>query len=64
MQWKTLVKYLEDSGLLLKKVSELIQNEVKEQEGGFLSMLLGTLGVILLGNILAGKDWIEQEKIS
>ena len=59
-----IVKYLEDSGLLLKKVSELIQNEVKEQEGGFLSMLLGTLGVILLGNILAGKDWIEQEKIS
>ena len=51
-----IVKYLEDSGLLLKKVSELIQNEVKEQEGGFLSMLLGTLGVILLGNILAGKD--------
>ena len=64
MQWKTLVKYLEDSGLLLKKVSELIQNEVKEQEGGFLSMLLGTLGVILLGNILAGNEWIEQEKIS
>ena len=59
-----IVKYLEDSGVLLKKVSELIQNEVKEQEGGFLSMLLGTLGVILLGNILAGKDWIEQEKIS
>ena len=59
-----IVKYLEDSGLLLKKVSELIQNEVKEQEGGFLSMLLGTLGVILLGNILAGKDWIKQEKIS
>ena len=51
-----IVKYLEDSGVLLKKVSELIQNEVKEQEGGFLSMLLGTLGVILLGNILAGKD--------
>ena len=51
-----IVKYLEDSGLLLKKVSELIQNEVKEQEGGFVSMLLGTLGVILLGNILAGKD--------
>ena len=51
-----IVKYLEDSGLLLKKVSELIQNEVKEQEGALLSMLLGTLGVILLGNILAGKD--------
>ena len=43
------------SGLLLKEVSETIQNEVKEQKGGFLSMLLGTLGAILLGNMLAGK---------
>ena len=43
------------SGLLLKEVSETIQNEVKEQKGGFFSMLLGTLGAILLGNMLAGK---------
>ena len=50
-----IVKSLEDSGLLLKGVSETIQNEAKEQKGGFLSMLLGTLGVSLLGNILAGK---------
>ena len=48
-------KSLEDSGLLLKGVSETIQNEAKEQKGGFLSMLLGTLGASLLGNILAGK---------
>ena len=33
----------------------MVQNEVKEQKGGFLSMLLGTLGASLLGNILAGK---------
>ena len=46
---------LEDSGLLLKGVSKTIQNEAKEQKGGFLSMLLGTLGASLLGNILAGK---------
>ena len=46
-----IVKYLEDSGLLLKGVSETVQNEVKEQNGGFLSMLLGTLGASLLGNI-------------
>ena len=49
------VKSLEDSALLLKGVSETIQNEAKEQNGGFLSMLLGTLGTNLLGNILAGK---------
>ena len=50
-----IVKSPEDSGLLLKGVSETIQNEPKEQKRGFLSMLLGTLGASLLGNILAGK---------
>ena len=50
-----IVKYLEDSGLLLKGVTESVQNEVKEQKGGFLSMLLGTLGASLLGNLLTGK---------
>ena len=50
-----IVKSLEDSGLLLKGVTETIQNEVKEQKGGFLSMLLGTLGASLLGNLLTGK---------
>ena len=43
-------KSFEDSGLLLKSVSE-----TKELKGGFLSILLGTLGVSLLGNMLAGK---------
>ena len=50
-----IVKSLEDSALLLKGVGETIQNEAKEQKGGFLSMLLGTLGASLLGNILVGK---------
>ena len=50
-----IVKSLEDSGLSLKGVSETIQNESKEQKGGFLSMLLGTLEASLLGNILARK---------
>ena len=50
-----IVKSLEYSGLLLKGVSETLQNEAKKQKGGFLSMLLGTLGVSLLVNILAGK---------
>ena len=45
----------ENSGLLLKGVGETIQNEAKEQKGGFLSMLLGTLDASLLGNILVGK---------
>ena len=47
------VKSLENSGLLLKGVSETIQHETKEQRGGFLSMLLGTLGASLLGDILS-----------
>ena len=49
-----IVKSLEDSGLLLKGVSETVQNEVKEQKDGFLSMLLGTLVPSLLGNVLIG----------
>ena len=50
-----IVKSLEDSSLLLKGVSETIQNEAKEQKIVFLCILLCTLGAILLGNILAGK---------
>ena len=55
-----IIKSLEDSGLLLKGVSETIQNEAKEQKGWlFLSMLLGKLGANLLGNILADK-WMNR----
>ena len=43
-----IVKPLKDSGLLLKGVTETVQNEGKKQKGGFLSMLLGTLGASLL----------------
>ena len=50
-----IVKSLEDSQLLLKGVTESVQNEVKEQKGGFLIMLLGILVASLLGNLLAGK---------
>ena len=50
-----IVKSLEDSDLLLKGVTESVQNEVKEQKGGFLNMLLGTLDASLLGNLLTGK---------
>ena len=54
-----IVKHLEDSNVLLKGVSETIQHEAKEQRGGFLSMLLGTLGASLLGDILSGKGVIR-----
>ena len=50
-----IVKSLEDSGLLLKGVTETIQNEVKKQKGGFLSTLLGTLGASYLGDLLTGN---------
>ena len=49
-----IVKSLEGSGLLLKGDSETVQNEAKELKEGFLSMLLGTLGASLLGNIATG----------
>ena len=50
-----IVQALEDSNILLKGVSKAIENETKEQKGGFLSMLFGTLGASLLKNLLAGK---------
>ena len=50
-----IVHALEDSNILLKGVTKTIKNETKEQKGGFLSMLLGTLGASLLRNILTGK---------
>ena len=49
-----IVKSLVVSGLLLKRISETIQNYTKEQKGRFLSMLLGALGANLLVNMLAG----------
>ena len=57
-----IVNSLEDSGLLLKGVTESIQNEVKDQKGEFLSMLLRTLGAKLLGNLLTGKGAFYAEK--
>ena len=57
-----IVKSLEDSGLLLKGVTESVQNEVKKQKGGFFSTLLGTLGASLLGNLLTGKGIFHAGK--
>ena len=48
-----IVQALEDSNILLKRVTKIIKTETKEQKGGFLSIFLGTLGSSLLGNLLA-----------
>ena len=56
-----IVQALEDSNILLKGVTKTIKNETKEQKGGFLGMLLGTLGASLLRKILAGKGIIRAE---
>ena len=50
-----IVQALEGSNILLKGITKTIKSETKEQKGGFLSMLLGTLGASLLGNLLTGK---------
>ena len=50
-----IVKSLEESGLLIKGISETNKNEAKEQKGRFLPMLLGTLVASILGNALTGK---------
>ena len=68
------IKSLEDSGILLDGITETVKNEVKEQKGGFLSMVLGTLGTSLLGDLLtknlsgravirAGEGTIRAEQI-
>ena len=54
-----IIKELENSDVLLKGVSKTIENEIKEQRGGFLSILLGTLGDGLLGNLLTGKGIVR-----
>ena len=54
-----IVQAFEDFNILLKGVTKRIKNETKEQKGGFLSMLLGTLGASLFGNLLAGKGIVR-----
>ena len=50
-----ILKSLEESGILLDGITETVETEVKERKGGFLSMLLGTLGASLLGDLLTKK---------
>ena len=54
-----IVQALEDSNILLKGVTKTIKNETKEQKGGFLRMLLRTLGASLLGTLLTGKGIVR-----
>ena len=54
-----IVKSLEESGLLIKGRYETIKNKPKEQKGGFLGKLLGTLGASLLENLSTGKGTIR-----
>ena len=54
-----ILQALKDSNISLKGVTKTIKNETKEQKRGFLSMLLNTLGVNLLGNLLAGKGIVR-----
>ena len=54
-----IVQALEHSNILLKGITKTIENETKEQKGGFLGLLLGTLGASLLGNMLTGKGILK-----
>ena len=54
-----MVQDLEDSNILLKGVTKIIKNETKEEKWGFLTLLLGTLGASLVGNLLAGKGIVR-----
>ena len=54
-----IVQALEDQNILLKGVTKTVKNETKEQKGGFLSMILGTLGASLFGNLLTGKGFLR-----
>ena len=57
-----IIKIIKSPGLLLEGVTETVQKEVKEQKGGFLSMLLDTLGASLLGNLLTNQGVNRAEK--
>ena len=54
-----IIQSIEDSNILLRGITNTIKNEAKEQKGGFLSMLLGSLGASLLENLLSGKGIVR-----
>ena len=54
-----IIQVLEDSNILLKGVAKTIKNESKKQNGGFITMIFGTLGASLLGNLLSRKGFVR-----
>ena len=58
-----MVKSLKESGLLMKRISETTKNETKEQKGGFLPMLLGTLTASMLESVLTRRGEIRAGDI-
>ena len=54
-----IVQALEDCNILLKGITKTIENETKKQKGGFLGILVGTLGASLFGNMLTGKGLLR-----
>ena len=57
------VQALEDSNVVLKGVTETIKDETKEQKGGFQGTLVGTLGLILIGNLLSGEGIVSSYNV-
>ena len=55
------IQALENSNILLKGVTKTVKNEIKKQKGGFLTMLSGTLGASLLGNLITGKGILRTD---
>ena len=58
-----MVKSLKESRLLMKRISETTKNETKEQKGGFLPMLLGTLTASMLESVLTRRGEIRAGDI-
>ena len=58
-----IIKSLENSTVLIDEFIETVKHESKNQEDGFLGILLGTLGVSMLENILARKSVLRAEKV-
>ena len=58
-----ITKWLEHWDVLIDAVSKTMKNEIKKHEGGFLNMLLGTLGASMLGNIVTGKGFMRKWKL-
>ena len=57
-----ILKSREESGLLIKGISETIKKEAREEKGGFVPMLLGTLAASILGNALTRKGVIRADE--